>query len=285
MTRLGLAFFRLVSLLPLPFIAALGRTLGFVAFACGGARVSRINLRLCFPDLSEKERNRLARELFRALGRSLLEQGVFWWSPKERVRELVSLVGGEHLDAVAGQPVLLLAPHFVGLDLGGARVALDYRCASIYSRQKNPVVDELLLAHRERFGPLTARQDGLRPVVRLLRDGVAFYYLPDMDFGDRDAVFVPFFGVPAATITTLSRLAKLTGARVVPCITRQLPEAGRYETRLYPAWENFPSDDPIADARRMNAFIEERVREMPEQYFWVHKRFRTRPPGGPNLYA
>ncbi len=284
MTRLGLWLLRQLCRLPRPLIARLGSTLGLVAYYVGSAHVTRVNLRLCFPSLSEAELNRRARAQFRAIGRSLLEQAVVWWSAPESLRRQVSLVGREHLDAVRDQPVILLAPHFVGIDFGGARVALDFPCASIYSRQKNPEVDRLLHASRARFGPLVARQEGLRPVVRHLRNKVAFYYLPDMDFGARDAVFVPFFGVPAATVTALSRLARLTNARVVPCVTRQLPEAGRYEARLYPAWENFPTDDLAADAERMNRFIEERVREMPEQYFWVHKRFRSRPDGGRNPY-
>jgi KDO2-lipid IV(A) lauroyltransferase len=131
---------------------------------------------------------------------------------------------------------------------------------------------------------LVSRQDGIRPLVRVMREGLPFYYLPDMDFGPRDSVFVPFFGVPTATITGLSRIARLAGAAIVPVATRQLPGGRGYVVQFYPAWENFPTDDPQADARRMNAFIEERVREMPEQYHWLHKRFKTRPPGVERVY-
>jgi Kdo2-lipid IVA lauroyltransferase/acyltransferase len=157
---------------------------------------------------------------------------------------------------------------------------------SVYSRQKNAYVNRLLERHRTRFHPITllSRQDGIRGVIGEMRRGLPFYYLPDQDYGPRDSVFVPFFGVPAATITGLSRVARLADASVVPAVTRLLPGAAGYEMRLYPAWENFPTDDPVGDARRMNAFIEERVREMPEQYNWVHKRFKTRPLGEAKFY-
>jgi KDO2-lipid IV(A) lauroyltransferase len=170
--------------------------------------------------------------------------------------------------------------------MGGVRLTTDYPLVSMYSKQKIPQFDALLLHSRTRFGnsPMASRQDGLKPVVRAMRKGLPFYYLPDMDFGARDAVFVPFFGVPAATITGLSRVAKITGAAVVPCVTRQLPGGAGYVLKFYPAWEGFPGEDVESDTRRMNAFIEERVREMPEQYFWLHKRFKSRPPGEPKFY-
>jgi KDO2-lipid IV(A) lauroyltransferase len=187
---------------------------------------------------------------------------------------------------VAGRPVIWLAPHFVGLDMGGTRIITEWRGVSVYSHQKDPLLNRLLLHGRTRFvAPvLFSRQDGIRPVVRAVRSGLPLYYLPDMDLGSRDSVFVPFFGVPAATVTGLSRIARLAGAVVVPAVTRQLPGAGGYVLKFYPAWTDFPTDDLAADVRRMNEFIEERVREMPDQYFWLHKRFKTRPPGEEKFY-
>src|SRR5260221_24745 len=185
-----------------------------------------------------------------------------------------------------GHPSLSrLAAHFIGLNFGGIRVA--YECpgtASIYSRQKNPVLDRIFLRARTRFGDpvLVSRQEGLRAVVRVIRAGHPFYFLPDMDFGARDSIFVPFFGVPTATITAMPRLAQLTGARILPVTTRQVGDG--YEVRFHPPWDDYPTGDVAADVRRMNAFIEERVLEMPEQYFWAHKRFKTRPPGEPSPY-
>jgi KDO2-lipid IV(A) lauroyltransferase len=288
MTRLGLALVWLLHFLPLPLLAPLGQGLGMLLYGFGRERrrVARTNLRLCFPDLPDEERERLLRRHFRAFGRALLERGILWWSSGARIRKLVRIEGLEHWQRVKDRPVIWLAPHFVGLDMGGVRLTCEFPLVSMYSRQKNPVFDAVLLRSRTRFGTsvLASRQQGLRPVVKAMREGLPFYYLPDMDFGPRDAVFVPFFGVPAATITGLSRLAKMTGAAVVPAVTRQLPGGAGYVLRFYPAWDNFPGADIETDTRRMNAFIEERVLEMPEQYFWLHKRFKTRPPGEPRFY-
>jgi len=288
LTRLGLAVIWLLHFLPLALLAPVGRAFGMLLYALAHERrkVAQTNLRLCFPALSEAEHVALARRHFRAFGRSLVEHGILWWSSRERVQRLIRIEGLEHWRAVADRPVIWLAPHFVGLDMGGIRLGSEYRVASVYSHQKNPVFDAILYHGRTRFvmPELFSRQQGMRPLVKAMRQGLPFYYLPDMDFGERDSIFVPFFGVPAATITGLSRIARLAGAVVVPAVTRQLPGSDGYELRFYPAWENFPSEDAEADARRMNAFIEERVREMPEQYFWLHKRFKTRPPGEPRVY-
>jgi KDO2-lipid IV(A) lauroyltransferase len=286
--RLGVFIVWLLHFLPLWLLAPLGQGLGMLLYAFGRERrrVARINLRLCFPQLPEAEGEKLVRRHFRAFGRSFLERGYLWWSAARRIKRMVRVEGMEHWLAVKDRPVIWFAPHFIGLDMGGSRLSIETSAASMYSAQKNPVFDRLLLRGRTRFNRqrLLSRQDGVRGVVKVIREGVPFYYLPDMDFGPRDSVFVPFFGVPAATITGLSRMAKLGRAVVVPVVTRQLPGGVGYELRFYPAWEDFPTDDVEADTRRMNAFIEERVREMPEQYFWLHKRFKTRPPGEPSPY-
>lgn len=289
MARIGAFLIWLLHFLPLGLLAPVGEGLGMLLYAFGRERrrVARTNLRLCFPELGDRARERLVRAHCRAFGRSVLERGILWWSSKARIQKLVRIEGLEHWQAAADRPVILLAPHFVGLDMGGVRLTADYSLVSIYSRQKSPLFDRLLRHGRTRFGTTTlfSRQDGVRPVVKALRGGLPFYYLPDQDFGPRDAVFVPFFGVPAATITGLSRLARLTGAAVVPAITRQLPGGAGYLLKFYPAWENYPGDSVEADTRRMNAFIEERVREMPAQYFWLHKRFKTRPAGEAGFYS
>jgi len=288
MTRLGLFVVWLLHLLPLALLAPLGRATGLLLFAMARARrnVALTNLRLCFPEWSEAEHKRVACCHFQVVARAFLEHGILWWSSKERIQKSVRVEGLEHWQAVAGKPVIWLAPHFAGLDMGGSRIITEWRGVSVYSHQKNPVFDRVLLHGRTRFVTpvLFSRQDGIRPVVKAMREGLPLYYLPDMDLGARDAVFVPFFNVPAATITGLSRMARLARAVVVPAVTRQLPGAAGYVLRFYPAWENFPTDDVEADTRRMNAFIEERVREMPEQYYWVHKRFKTRPPGEASPY-
>lgn len=288
MARIGILILWLLHFLPLPLLALVGQGLGLLAYTLGRERrrVARTNLRLCFPELNPAARERLVRGHFRALSRSFFEHGILWWSSAARIRRLVRIEGEQHLAAVQGQALILLAPHFVGLDMGGLRISLEVQVASLYSKQKNPVTDQLLLRGRLRFNAprLFSRQDSVRGVVKAIRAGLPFYYLPDMDFGRRDSIFVPFFGVPTATITGVSRLASLARAVVLPAVTQQLPGGQGYILKFYPAWENFPTDDIAADARRVNAFIEERVREMPEQYFWVHKRFKTRPEGEPRLY-
>ena len=286
-TWAGVLVLWLVHFLPLRWIGALGAGLGSLLYRFGRGRVTRINLALCFPEMSEAERHELGRRHFRMLGRNALELGVMVWGSEKQLLALTRYEGIEHLHAAAagGHPVIAMAPHFIGLNMGGIRVAYEYPgTASIYSKQKNPVLDRIFLKARTRFGNphLVSRQEGLRSIVRAIKTGKPFYFLPDMDFGIRDAIFSPFFGVPTATITALPRLAKLTGARVVPIITRQAGD--HYVARFYPAWENFPTGDLEADVRRMNAFIEDRVREMPEQYFWAHKRFKTRPPGERSPY-
>ena len=287
-TRIALGFIWMLHFLPLALLAPVGHGFGRLLYVVAGdrRRVVLINLRLCFPEWSEAERRSLARRHFQAFGRAVLERGILWWAAKERILRIVRIEGLEHWQAVAERPVIWLAPHFVGLDMGGTRLAAEYRAASMFSRQKDPVLDAILYHGRTRFvmPRLVSRQEGLRPLVRVMREGLPFYYLPDMDFGARDSVFVPFFGVPTATITGLSRIARVAGAAVVPVITRQLPGGRGYVLQFFPAWENFPTDDLEADARRMNAFIEERVLEMPEQYHWLHKRFKTRPPGAERVY-
>jgi KDO2-lipid IV(A) lauroyltransferase len=288
MTRVAIFLLWLAHFLPLPLLALLGRGLGLLIYAFVGERrrVALTNLRLCFPEWDENRRKRVARRHFQAFGRGFVEHGMLWWSSKERLQRLIRVEGVEHWQAVAERPVIWLAPHFVGLDMGGTRIITEWQGVSVYSHQKDPLLDRILLRGRTRFVTpvLFSRQDGIRPVVRAVRRGLPLYYLPDMDLGSRDSIFVPFFGVAAATVTGLSRIAQLAGAVVVPAVTRQLPGGMGYVLKFYPAWTDFPTDNLAADVRRMNAFIEERVREMPEQYFWLHKRFKTRPPGESKFY-
>ena len=293
MTRFWLAVLRALGRLPLPVTRALGAVLGTILYgvAAQRRRVARVNIRACFPTMSQPERRRLARAHFRAFAQALLDRGLIWWGDRARIERHVRWVDLHHFEeAAAIGPVIVLAPHFVGLDAGGIRFSMLMHAISMYSHQKNRVLDETILAARSRFNKpiLLSRQDGMRPAIRAMRRGLSFYYLPDMDFGPRDAAFVPFFGVSAATITAPARLARITKARVVPCITRMTPDG--YEARFYPAWTDFPDgDDDSAPtlaraARRMNEFIEDRVREMPAQYLWTHKRFKTRPGGEGRFY-
>lgn len=292
MTRLGIFILWLLHWLPLPLLAPLGRGLGRLLYRLipKRRRIVHTNLRLCFPDKSEAERTALAREHFALLGRSLLERGILWWASAERLQRISRVEGIQQLspngERRASPPVILVVPHFLGLDISGTTLAMYMDSVSMYSRQKNAAIDALLYHGRTRFGDqyLLTRQDGIRGTLKGTREGRVFFYLPDMDYGPSDAIFVPFFGVPAATITGLTRLAKLTGARVHAGITEILPGGQGYVTRIGPAWENFPTDDAEADTRRMNAFIETEVLKRPAQYYWVHKRFKTRPEGETGFY-
>jgi len=288
MSRLAIAFLWLLwRLLPMPVLARLGEGLGVLLHALvkSRRRIVLTNLRLSFPELSDDARAQLAKAHFRAIGRSSMLETISWWGSRAEVERTVRFEGLENFNAHVGKPLILFSPHFVGLNLGGVRVSqLPATFASMYKPIRNPHLDRLMLHARTRFGQseLISNLDGIKPVIRAIRKGHPFYYLPDMDYGPRDAVFVPFFGVPAATITGMPRLARATGAAVMPCVTRWMGD--HYVTRFYPAWENYPTDDVIADTRFMNAFLEDRVREMPEQYFWLHRRFATRPEGEPELY-
>lgn len=284
--RIGLAMLQAIARLPYGAVRRIGELAGEIAWLLAGRRrrITLVNLRLCFPQWTEARRRQVARDHFRCFMRSFFERFIFWFEPVERLRALVEVRGTEHYTALQGRPVILLAPHFVGLDAGGMRFQADWPGASMYANQKSRVLTEAMTRGRMRFGTsrLLLRNDGLRPAIRLIRQGVPFYFLPDMDLGARDAVFVPFFGVQAATVTSVARLAQVTGAVVLPFVTR-MTDAG-YVAQLYPPWTDFPGDDLVEATRRMNTFIEERVLEMPEQYLWSHRRFKTRPPGEPSPY-
>ncbi len=276
-----------MSWLPFRVVTALGWVFGQLIARLPTSRrhIGEVNLRLCLPDWSEADRRRLLRQHFVAMVQMLLEYGYCWFASQERLRRLVRIKGLEHLRALDGRNVILMMPHFTGLDLAGLRVSLETPVVSIYSVQKDPWLDAFFRAKRLRFGTgiIFARQQGTRPTLRALKDGYRLYYLPDQDFGLRDSVFVPFFGVQAATIGGLSRMAAVTKAAVLPCYPRR--EADGYTLVIEPPLENFPSDDLVADATRMNAVIEAQARRQLHQYFWLHKRFKSRPPGEADFYA
>ncbi|MEK6243631.1 MAG: lipid A biosynthesis acyltransferase [Pseudomonadota bacterium] len=288
MRRVIFALLWAAHFLPSPVLAVIGNAVGMIAFWLIPKRrhVTRVNLERCFPGMNAGERERLARSHFRAFCRSFVDRALLWWAPRARIEQLVRIEGLEHLRALGGAPAILFAPHFVGLDAGGTRIACEINVVSMYANQRDAKFNELLLRGRSRFGDqrLVSRQEGIRATLAAMREGRPFYYLPDQDYGPRDAVFVPFFGVSAATVPGLSRIARVAGAKVLPCVTRMLPGGEGYVLRIEPPWDNFPTADPLADTRRMNEYIERRVLEMPEQYLWMHKRFKTRPEGEARFY-
>jgi KDO2-lipid IV(A) lauroyltransferase len=274
--------------LPFGVLVSIGNGLGVLFYKLARERrhVGRINLSLCFPEMSESQREKLLRENFKMFARGFVERTILFWSCKEYICSLIRIEGIEHFNAIHGKACILLTPHFVGMDVAGSWISQQVDAISVYSTQKNVYLSNLLYSKRIRFGHqrIFSRQQGLRPIVKALNEGKPFFYLPDQDQTVKDGAFIPFFGVPAATITALPRLAAMTNAVVVPCVTRLLPRSGGYVITFYPAWENYPTEDAIADTRRMNEFIEQRALEIPEQYFWLHKRFKTRPPGEKDLY-
>jgi KDO2-lipid IV(A) lauroyltransferase len=285
----GLGLLRLVALLPMPLLALLGFCLGELVYRVLPARrrVARRNIDACFPDMAEKQRARLVHRHFHILGQGLLGTTLAWFAGAARMKRTVRVTGQEHLDAALreNRRVILLVAHFVGVEIGGIRLSVDVPVVDIYRTLKNPVFDRAGKFGCERFhGVMVEMREGIMAAVKVAKQGALLHYIPDQDAGLVNAAFIPFFGIPAATMTTLGRLTKILDAAVIPCFTRQLPWGQGYEAMLKPPLDNFPTGDPEADARRMNEAIEVAVREMPEQYFWVHKRFKTRPEGEPDFY-
>jgi KDO2-lipid IV(A) lauroyltransferase len=286
--RFLLAMMWLLHWLPLPLLGRLGTAVGSLLYVVMAPRrhITQTNLRLCMPELPQRERDALARRHFQHYARSVLERSVLWWGSTARLRRLIRVEPGVPLAQIGAGPTILLCPHFVCLDVAGVAVMLESSLCSIYTAQRDPVFDRALRRGRTRFRPieLVSRAAGIKPIIRAMRNGLPYFMLPDLDFGARDALFVPFFGVPASTLTAPARLSAATGAIVIPVVATFLTDYRGWKVRFYPAWDDYPDDDLAACARRMNAFIEERVREAPGEYFWAHKRFKTRPPGVPDVY-
>jgi len=288
--KLFLALLWTLHWLPLAWQAELGRGLGGLLWRTGRSRrrVALRNLALCFPEQTETEREALAREHFAWLGRSFLERGLLWYASPERLRRLIHVEGEVHLAEHSERPVMWLVPHFLALDVAGATTQLCQKrwVVSIYQTQTNAAMDAAIRRGRLRFkqGEVFSRSEGAKPILRAVKQGHAFFNLPDMDFGARDAAFVPFFGVPAATLLAPSRMARAMNMVVQPVVAEMLPGSQGYRVRFLPPWRDFPTADAEADAARMNGWIESEIRRNPAQYLWVHKRFKTRPPGQPGLY-
>lgn len=281
-----IAIFRPLQLLPFFMFSFLGFSLGYLIFIFPSRRkrIAERNLELCFPDTSSAIRSQWVRKHFQAYIRAALEHSVLFWGSANRLKRMVEMKGFEHFEVVKDRPVIFFAPHFVGLDAGGIRLSIDCQGTSLYGRQSNPLFDQLLKQGRERFGTkLVLRTDGIRQFVRYIRQKRPAYYLPDMDLGTEGALFIPFFGVPAATVPGLSRLVKMTGAVIVPCIAWQKPWGG-YTMEFFPAWTEWTGEDSYAETLKMHDFLETHIRRAPWQYLWTHKRFKTRPEGMPSVY-
>lgn len=290
-SRLAVALLWLLHWLPLPVLAALGRAVGRLLYrmARSRRRIALRNLELCFPEMPPDEREALAHEHFQWLARSLLERSLLWYASEARLRRLIQVEGDVGFADRSERPVMFLVPHFVALDVAGVAEQLHVQCmvASIYQTQSDKVFDAVVRRGRMRFGraELFSRKESAKPLMRCIKQGHAFFNLPDMDFGRKDSAFVSFFGVPASTLLAPSRMARALGMVVQPIVGEILPGGQGYRVRFLEPWQHFPTNDAEADALTMNRWIESEIRRNPAQYLWVHKRFKTRPPGQPSLYA
>ncbi len=273
--------------LPIAWLRALGWLLGWCLYALVAPRrrVVQINLGLCFGHLSASQIRRLTQSVFIHFAQAWLDRSWLWHGSADLVHSRLQVTGTvEELQGT--DPVVIFAPHFVGLDAGWTALTLLFarHFTTIYTDQTNKVMDAWILAGRQRFGSaqLFGRVDGVKTIVAALRLGHPLYLLPDMNFGPQESVFVPFYGVSAATVPSLSRFARLGRAKVVPVVTRMT--ASGYEVQVLSAWANFPTDDSQADTALMNQRLQSYIDSMPDQYYWVHKRFKDRPAGEPEVY-
>ena len=287
--RLAIALMWLLHWLPLPILGRLGEAIGYLFFIFLKRRrhICLVNLRLCLPELSDAERTILARQHFQAYVRSVLERGILWWGSERRLRRLIQTEYVIPKDHLYSGPTILLCPHFVSLDVAGVAVMLESSLCSIYTKQRNKVFDKALRKGRSRFRSvkLFSRSEGIKPIIRAMKDGLPFFMLPDMDFGSKDAEFITFFGVPAATLTAVPRIAATTGAKVIPVIATTLPKYRGWKVKFDAPWPNYPGDNIIMATLHMNAYIETQIIQTPAEYFWTHRRFKTRPQGESNVYA
>ncbi|WP_037585576.1 lipid A biosynthesis lauroyl acyltransferase [Stenoxybacter acetivorans] len=290
MTKLAFFFLYCLHFLPLRLIHLLAQGLGRLAYYAVTPRrkIGLTNLGLCFPEWTEKQRRNLLKQHFIHMAMLVLEYGVYWYGSATRLKKMVRYQDKHHLDDALnnGEKVILLYPHFTAFEAAVYALNQDVPLISMYSHQKNPTLDAQILKGRHRYHNvfLLGRNDGLRAIIKQIKASAApFLYLPDQDFGRKESIFVHFFGIPTATITGLSRIAALTGAKIIPAIPMRHAD-GLVTLRFYPPWDAFPSKDAAADTQRMNDFIEARIREMPAQYYWLHKRFKTRPEGEHSFY-
>jgi len=287
-TWLGVGSLWLVIQLPLCVQQKMGGWLGSLSYYLLGRRrhITDVNLRLCFPELTDAERKKLVKANFASIGMGVFEMAMSWWMPKKKLQNLLTVHGKEnYLAAVAkGKGVIFVGGHFTTLDLVGKAMADEYAMGILYRPSKNKLIDTLLQRQREKSFAASIERENLRSMLRQLAQNRSVWYAPDQDYGRKHSVFVPFFGISAATVTATARLAKLSGAALIPSCQYRLPNGKGYEAFLYPALENFPSGDDMQDAERINQFLEEAIRKAPEQYLWPHRRFKTRPIGEPGVY-
>ncbi|MEX3606699.1 MAG: lipid A biosynthesis lauroyl acyltransferase [Burkholderia sp.] len=293
LARLGAQFalllLKLFALLPYGVTARFGDGLGWLLYRVPNRRkrIVHTNLKLCFPEWSEARREEIAGQHFRHVIRSYVERSVQWFGSEKKLAKLIEVDSAIDLTDPYLPPTLFLGLHFVGIEAGSIWLnrSLQRTCGSLYQPFSNPLLEVEAKRARSRFdAEMASRADSARIVLRWLRDRKPVMLGADMDYGVRNSTFVPFFGIPTCTLTAVGRLAKIGRAQVVPFIGEVLPNYKGYRLRMFKPWDHYPTGDDDLDARRMNAFLEEQIPLLPEQYYWVHKRFKTRPPGKPGFY-
>lgn len=287
-TWIGLGFFHLLGYLPMSISLAFGRLLGDVFYYLAGSRrhIARVNIALCFPELSADEQKILLRKVMHSTGKSVVESSVALWGPERQLKNRYSIRGLEHIQAAQakGQGVLLVGCHFTTLDAAARILSFHVKYDMLYRKDPNPLLAYKLISARESFAGTAIVRTDTRQLIKNLRRGHVVWYAPDQDSGSKNGVFVPFFGVPAATVVATARVAELGKAVVLP-FAHYRDENNHYHLVIEPPLENFPTGDDVADATRINHTIETAVAKQPDQYLWVHRRFKTRPEGEPSFYA
>lgn len=288
-TWAGMGLLRLLAKLSYPALLGIGGALGALAgrLPLPQRRVARRNLALCLPELSPAERERILRAHWRAVGITICETALIWWAPRERILPLVSFEGLEHVDRLRaqGRGVILLAAHFTTLEISAGMFTLTRDAWAVYKPSKDALLTHFFRTRRGAASAGMIARDDIRTMIRILKAGGIVWYSPDQAFRGKGAEMVPFFGVPAATNTATSRLARLTGAAVLPYFSERLPGAAGYRVSIGPPFADFPSEDSAADTLRFHQLIEAQVRRVPEQYLWLHKRFKGLAPDYPDFYG
>jgi KDO2-lipid IV(A) lauroyltransferase len=288
-TWLGLLLLRLTILLPYNLLLKLASGLGCLLYALIPSRrhIAEVNVALCFPELDQEARTRLVKRNYASTVMALFESGLSWWGSDRRLRSLYRIEGLENYQTAItkNKGLLLLGGHYTTLEISGRLLAFHIdKVQPIYKRAHNALVDAIMTTTRRRILDDLLSNTDLRAIVRSLRKGKVVWYAPDQDFGRERSVFAPFMGVETATLTATARLAKLSGAPIVPFYSERLPGNQGYLIKILPELENFPSGDDVTDATLVNQVIEQQVRAAPEQYLWLHRRFKTRPEGEADLY-
>ncbi|MFB8829436.1 lipid A biosynthesis lauroyl acyltransferase [Azotobacter sp. CWF10] len=287
---LGLGLFWLVAQLPYAWLLRLGRWLGALTYRLAGSRrrIARRNLELCFPELSADDRERLLKENFASMGIAFFEMAISWWWPRRRLARLAHIEGLEHLQRAQaeGRGVILMALHFTTLEIGAALLGQRQTIDGMYREHSNPVFDYVQRRGRERHNAdaTAIEREDIRAMLKVLRAGRAIWYAPDQDYGRKQSLFVPLFCIPAATVTATTKFARLGKAQVMPFIQTRLADGSGYRLTIHPPLADFPGESEEADCLRINRWVEQAVRQQPEQYLWAHRRFKSRPDGEPSLY-